>query len=72
MGDVTISNFNYTVIYTTQDPIEIIAVKLTDWSNNTDAFSIIPYGNKNVYLIAKQGFSITRLKIKIYYRSTNS
>lgn len=66
-GNVLMGTNNYLKLWEGDSNIEIISVALAYWSQNTDAFSIMPYRNNQVYLLMKSGNSIQSLRFKIFY-----
>lgn len=66
-GNVSMGTNNYLKLWEGDSNIEIISVALAYWSQNTDAFSIMPYRNNQVYLLMKSGTSIQSLRFKIFY-----
>lgn len=66
-GNVSMGTNNYLKLWEGDSNIEIISVALAYWSQNTDAFSIMPYRNNQVYLLMKSGNSIQSLRFKIFY-----
>ena len=66
-GNKTVSSGNYLQLEGRISNKEIISYKILRWSSNDDCFSIFVYSDNSVYLVAKNGTTVTNLEIRFYY-----
>ena len=68
LGTITFTSNNYkevSVSLTSNDTV--IGAKLKTWSSNTDCFSVVCYGQNRVYLVGKEGTTVTNVTVTAIY-----
>jgi hypothetical protein len=45
----------------------LISAKLSSWSSNSDNFSIVCFGQNEIYIVAKAGTTITDVSVVAIY-----
>lgn len=68
VGDITMPASNYLAVSTGLTSSDTaISAKLSSWSANSDSFSVICYGQNEVYIVAKSGTTITNVSVTVLY-----
>lgn len=68
VGDITIPSTNRFAIDTGLTSNEnLISAKLSSWSSNSGSFSIVCFGQNEIYIVAKEGTTITDVSVVAIY-----
>lgn len=68
VGDITMPASNYLAVSTGLTSSDtVISAKLSSWSANSDSFSVVCYGQNEVYIVAKSGTTITNVSVTVLY-----